>query len=166
MTTCREFFTFSWPLRGRGEGGVDPSGQPDRFLRVFFFITSLGCFLQCFCFFVVTTSCFYCITFSHCQLAANRLGDYFPLPSLPPSSLVNCHIFPPLSPSFIDLVYNVHVPCWNTYCQLNRFPQKMVVNSECHQAAASDLCGHHHCANKNIPWSSFGDEVFRSMKFS
>ena len=22
MTTCREFFTFSWPLRGRGEGAV------------------------------------------------------------------------------------------------------------------------------------------------
>ena len=35
MTTCREFFTFSWPLRGRG-GGVNPSGQPDRFFPVFF----------------------------------------------------------------------------------------------------------------------------------
>ena len=34
MTTCREFFTFSWPLRGRG---VDPSGQPDRFFPVFFY---------------------------------------------------------------------------------------------------------------------------------
>ena len=31
-----KFFTFSWPLRGRG-GGVNPSGQPDRFFTVFFF---------------------------------------------------------------------------------------------------------------------------------
>ena len=35
MATCREIFTFSWPLRGRG-GGVNPSGQPDRFFTVFF----------------------------------------------------------------------------------------------------------------------------------
>ena len=36
MTTCREIFTFSWPLRGRGGGG-NPSGQPDRFFPVFFY---------------------------------------------------------------------------------------------------------------------------------
>ena len=28
MTTCREFFTFSWPLRGRGRGGG--RGRPKR----------------------------------------------------------------------------------------------------------------------------------------
>ena len=32
MATCREIFTF-----GGGEGGVNPSGQPDRFFTVFFF---------------------------------------------------------------------------------------------------------------------------------
>ena len=98
----------------------------------------------------VTTSCFYCITFSHCQLAANRLGDYFPLPSLPPSSLVNCHIFPPLSPSFIDLVYNVR-----TMLKQILSDQQVPTEdgySECHQAAASDLCGRHHwtCANISL----------------
>ena len=36
MITCREFFTL--PDRfGGGEGGVNPSGQPDRFFTVFFY---------------------------------------------------------------------------------------------------------------------------------
>ena len=37
MTTCPDFFTFSWPLRGRG--GDNPSGQPDRFFPGFFNIS-------------------------------------------------------------------------------------------------------------------------------
>ena len=40
MATCWEIFTFSWPLRGRG-GGVNPSGQPDRFFPVVFLNPSL-----------------------------------------------------------------------------------------------------------------------------
>ena len=39
-----KFFTFSWPLWG--EGGVNPSGQPDRFFTVFFLNPSLMAFLD------------------------------------------------------------------------------------------------------------------------
>ena len=40
MATCRENFTFTWPLGGWG-GAVNPSGQPGRFFPVFFMNPSL-----------------------------------------------------------------------------------------------------------------------------
>ena len=36
MTTCREFFTFSWPLRGRGRGGRPKRSAWPLFSRFFF----------------------------------------------------------------------------------------------------------------------------------
>ena len=36
MTTCREFFTFSWPLRGRGRGGRPKRSAWPFFSRFFF----------------------------------------------------------------------------------------------------------------------------------
>ena len=45
MTTCREFFTFSWPLRGRGGRGRPKRSAWPLFSR-FFFITSLTLLLN------------------------------------------------------------------------------------------------------------------------
>ena len=41
MTTCREFFTFSWPLRGRGRGGRPKRSAWPLYRRFFFWILPL-----------------------------------------------------------------------------------------------------------------------------
>ena len=47
MATCREISHLPDRFRG-GEGGVNPSGQPDRFFPVFFLMASLSLFRSLF----------------------------------------------------------------------------------------------------------------------
>ena len=51
MTTCREFFTFSWPLRGRGRGGRPKRSAWPLFSRFFFTPSPTG--------FLLTSRAFY-----------------------------------------------------------------------------------------------------------
>ena len=102
-----------------------------------------------------TTSYFYYITPSHCQLAGNRLGDYFPLPSLPPCHHLlflteSCEIFPPLSPSFTDSVHTYVYHAKSHFRFVSQSVPTEDASSEYHQATAFDLCSRHHWTCKHL----------------